>query len=53
MNTFKYSHTETEYLKSRDKKLGTAIDKIGMIKREITLLHLFASLCAYFDPEVV
>ncbi|MFU8793762.1 MAG: DNA-3-methyladenine glycosylase family protein [Dethiobacteria bacterium] len=36
MDIFKYGLTEAEYLKSRDKKLGAAIDKIGMIKREIT-----------------
>ena len=31
---FEYSEKETEYLKSRDKKLGEAIDKIGHIYRE-------------------
>lgn len=33
---FEYSQKEIEYLKSKDKKLGAAIDKIGMIEREIT-----------------
>ena len=31
---FEYSEKETEYLKSRDKKLGEAIDKVGHIYRE-------------------
>ncbi|AET70170.1 hypothetical protein Desor_4767 [Desulfosporosinus orientis DSM 765] len=35
MQIFKYEQKEIEYLKSRDKRLGAAIDKIGMIKREI------------------
>ena len=33
---FKYGKTEIDYLKSRDKKLAAAIDKIGYIKREVT-----------------
>ncbi len=36
MQIFEYGQLEIEYLKSKDKKLGAAIDKIGMIKREIT-----------------
>lgn len=36
MQIFEYGQKEIEYLKSKDKKLGAAIDKIGMIKREIT-----------------
>ncbi|GAB6154939.1 DNA-3-methyladenine glycosylase [Desulfosporosinus burensis] len=36
MPFFKYGHQEIEYLKRRDKKLGAAIDKIGIIQREIT-----------------
>jgi len=35
MQIFKYDQNEIEYLKSRDKKLGAAIDKIGMIEREV------------------
>jgi DNA-3-methyladenine glycosylase II len=35
MPIFEYGPTEITYLKSRDKKLGAAIDEIGMIKREI------------------
>jgi len=35
MHIFEYGQKETEYLKSRDKKLGAAIARIGVIKREI------------------
>lgn len=35
MQIFNYGQCELNYLKSRDEKLGAAIDKIGMIKREI------------------
>ncbi len=33
---FEYGQKEINYLKHRDKKLGAAIEKIGLIKREIT-----------------
>lgn len=36
MLIFQYGQTEIEYLKRKDKKLGAAIDRIGMIRREIT-----------------
>lgn len=36
MQIFEYGQKEIDYLKSRDKQLGVAIDKIGIIKREIT-----------------
>ena len=35
MRFFEYGHTEIEHLKRRDKKLGEAIDRIGMLQREI------------------
>lgn len=35
MEYFYYGKTEIDYLKSRDKKLGEAIEKTGMIYREI------------------
>mgnify|MGYP000858966370 CR=1 FL=1 len=35
MAYFEYGKRELEYLKSRDKKLGEAIDRIGFVKREI------------------
>jgi DNA-3-methyladenine glycosylase II len=36
MQNFEYGQKEIDYLKKKDKKLGAAIDKIGMIEREIT-----------------
>lgn len=36
MPFFKYGQKEIDYLKRKDKKLGAAIEKIGMIEREIT-----------------
>ena len=43
MSTFRYGTTEIEYLKRRDRKLGRAIDEIGMIEREVQP-DLFAAL---------
>lgn len=45
MNTqyFEYGQEEIDYLKSKDKKLGEAIDKIGMIKRPV-IPDLFSAL---------
>lgn len=45
MQIFKYSQSEIEYLKSRDEKLGAAIDEIGMIEREV-MPEPFAALIA-------
>lgn len=36
MHVFEYGQKEIDYLKNKDKKLGAAIDRIGMIKREVT-----------------
>jgi DNA-3-methyladenine glycosylase II len=36
MKIFEYGPVEIGYLKRRDKKLGAAIDKIGLIEREVT-----------------
>jgi len=36
MHIFEYGQKEIDYLKSKDKKLGAAIDKIGIIKRKVT-----------------
>ena len=33
---FEYSQKKIDYLKRKDKKLGIAIDKIGVIKGEVT-----------------
>ncbi|MDR7855402.1 hypothetical protein [Tissierella sp.] len=37
MNYFIYGDKEIEYLKKKDKKLGAAIDRVGMIQREVEL----------------
>lgn len=36
MEIFEYGEREIEYLKRKDKKLGAAIERIGMLEREIT-----------------
>jgi hypothetical protein len=36
MQLFKYGKAEIDHLKSRDRKLGRAIDRIGMIERQVT-----------------
>lgn len=36
MEIFQYGQKEIDYLSKKDKKLGAAIDRIGMIEREIT-----------------
>jgi DNA-3-methyladenine glycosylase II len=36
MKIYEYGQKEIDYLKSKDKKLGDAIDRIGMINRRIT-----------------
>jgi DNA-3-methyladenine glycosylase II len=36
MHLFQYGKAEIDHLKSRDRKLGRAIDRIGMIERQVT-----------------
>ncbi len=43
MEIFKYGHKELDYLKKKDKKLALAIDRIGMIEREV-IPDLFTAL---------
>jgi len=43
MKYFEYGETELAHLRKKDKKLGAAIDRIGMIQREINP-DLFSSL---------
>jgi 3-methyladenine DNA glycosylase/8-oxoguanine DNA glycosylase len=45
MHIFRYGSTETDHLRKRDKKLGQAIDEIGMIERPATP-DLFIALIA-------
>lgn len=40
---FVYGAAELEYLRAKDKKLGAAIEKIGLIKRQVNP-HLFSAL---------
>lgn len=43
MHLFQYGKAEIDHLKSRDKKLGRAIDRIGMIERQV-MPDLFKAL---------
>ncbi len=43
MQIFKYGQREIQYLKKNDKKLGSAIDRIGMIERSV-IPDLFTAL---------
>ncbi|MEN6325712.1 MAG: DNA-3-methyladenine glycosylase, partial [Syntrophomonas sp.] len=43
MAIFKYDQAELDHLKKRDKKLGSAIEQIGMIEREV-IPDLFKAL---------
>jgi DNA-3-methyladenine glycosylase II len=43
MEIFKYGQVELDYLKKKDKKLAEAIERIGMIEREV-IPDLFAAL---------
>jgi len=43
MKLFRYGKAEIDHLKSRDKKLGRAIDRIGMIERQV-IPDLFEAL---------
>lgn len=45
MHTFRYGATEINHLKKRDRKLGAAIDEIGLIERDVTP-DLFVALVA-------
>lgn len=43
MDIFKYGNKEIDYLKKKDKKLGIAIERIGIIEREV-MPDLFTAL---------
>lgn len=45
MQIFRYGKIEIDYLRSRDKKLGRAIDEIGMIERRV-IPDIFTALVA-------
>jgi DNA-3-methyladenine glycosylase II len=52
MDCFKYGQKEIEYLKRKDKKLAAAIDRIGIIEREITPDPLIALVSSIISQQV-
>lgn len=52
MEFFEYGQKEIEYLKNKDKKLGEAIDKIGMIKREINQEPFTALVSSIISQQI-
>ena len=52
MEIYKYGQKEIEYLKSKDKKLGVAIDEIGMIKREVTPEPFIALVSSVVSQQI-
>jgi len=47
-----YGEKELNYLKSRDKKLGLAIDKLGMIKRAVRRDHFEALIMSIVSQQI-
>ena len=52
MQFFEYGYTEIEHLKRRDKKLGEAIDRIGMLQREIKPDPLTALISSIVSQQI-
>jgi len=52
MHTFRYGEREIGYLRKRDKKLGAAIDEIGIIGRQVNP-DLFAALIASIASQQI
>ena len=52
MQIFLYGSTEIDHLRSRDKKLGSAIDEIGMIERRV-IPNIFTALVASVASQQV
>ncbi|KJS22298.1 MAG: DNA-3-methyladenine glycosidase [Clostridiaceae bacterium BRH_c20a] len=52
MDIIKYGQEEIEYLKKRDKKLGAAIDKIGIIKRKINPEPFAAIISSVISQQI-
>jgi DNA-3-methyladenine glycosylase II len=52
MQIFQYGQKEIEYLKKTDKKLGAAIDRIGIIEREITPDPFTAILSSVVSQQI-
>jgi len=52
MSIFEYGQKEIDYLKRKDKKLGAAIDRIGIIQREITPDPFSALLSSVVSQQI-
>lgn len=52
MQIFEYGQKEIEYLKRKDKKLGAAIDRIGMIKRRTTPAPFTALVSSVVSQQI-
>lgn len=52
MQVFEYGKKEIEYLKSKDKKLSAAIDRIGLIKRRITPDPFIAIISSVVSQQI-
>jgi DNA-3-methyladenine glycosylase II len=52
MKYFQYGEKEIEYLKSKDKKLAAAIERIGIIEREATAEPLIALISSIISQQV-
>jgi 3-methyladenine DNA glycosylase/8-oxoguanine DNA glycosylase len=51
-NFLPYGEKEINYLKSRDKKLGLVIDKLGMIRREVRSDHFEALAMSIVSQQI-
>ena len=49
---FRYGEAETAHLKRRDAKLGAAIDRIGLIEREVTPVPFEALVRCVVDQQI-
>jgi DNA-3-methyladenine glycosylase II len=52
MPIFEYGQKEIEYLKRKDKKLGAAIERIGMIERSITPDPFIALISSIVSQQI-
>ena len=52
MHIFQYGDKETDWLKRRDKKLGAAIEEIGMIERAVTPDLFTALIWAIVEQQI-
>jgi DNA-3-methyladenine glycosylase II len=52
MQFFEYGQKEIEYLRRKDKKLGAAIDRIGLIRREINPEPFSALIASVVSQQI-